>query len=108
MMFGPHRLSLHTCSNDRKELIWQKGERVVNAHTQDNITIDEHFVGRTQLFINEDKRNCSLLLRHISTADAGVYTCYAIEKIDDSIYLTESTEVNLTGEFFNSEFIYPS
>ncbi|XP_059356297.1 uncharacterized protein LOC132095387 isoform X2 [Carassius carassius] len=84
-----------TCSNDRKELIWQKGERVVNAHTQDNITVDEHFVGRTQLFINKEKRNCSLLLRHISTTDAGVYTCYAIEYVDAGIYLTESTEVNL-------------
>lgn len=93
--FGKDVLLSCTCSNDRKELIWQKGERLVNAHTQDNITIDEHFVGRTQLFINEDKRNCSLLLRHISTADAGVYTCHAIEMIDDSIYLKESTEVNL-------------
>ncbi|KTG37838.1 hypothetical protein cypCar_00017493 [Cyprinus carpio] len=95
---GKDVLLSFNCSKDPKELIWQKGERLVNVHSQDKITIDDSYVDRTQLFINMEKRNCSLLLRNISTADAGLYTCYAIDTVDNKVWTKESTEVNLTVE----------
>ncbi len=96
------------CSNDPKELVWQKGDRVVNAHSQDKIIIDESYVNRTQLFINMEKRNCSLLLLKISKTDAGLYTCHALFSVENNIWSRKPTDVNLTGEFSNYEFIYPS
>ncbi|XP_016144206.1 sodium channel subunit beta-2-like [Sinocyclocheilus grahami] len=95
---GKDVLLSFNCFNVPKELIWQKGDRVVNAHSQDKINIDDSYVDRTQLFLNEEKRNCSLLLRNISTADAGLYTCHALDSVDNNIWSKESTEVNLTVE----------
>lgn len=93
---GQNVLLSFNCSNDPEELIWQKGDRVVNAHSQDKIIIDESYVNRTQLFINKEKRNCSLLLLNISERDAGIYTCHALAGVDNNVWSRKSTEVNLT------------
>ncbi|KAF4108882.1 uncharacterized protein si:dkey-192g7.3 [Onychostoma macrolepis] len=84
------------CSNDPKELVWQKGDRVVNVHPQDKSIIDDSYVDRTQLFINKENRNCSLLLRNISATDAGLYTCHALVRVDNDVWSSKSKEVNLT------------
>ncbi|KAL0184569.1 hypothetical protein M9458_020265, partial [Cirrhinus mrigala] len=50
----------------------------------------------TQLFLTSDERNCSLLIRNISTEDAGVYICHALASVDKKVYSRKTTEVNLT------------
>ncbi len=96
------------CSNDPKELVWQKGDIVVNVHPLDNSIINATYVNRTQLFLNKEKRNCSLLLLDISTKDAGLYTCHTLFHVDNGVWSKESIEVYLTGEFSNYECINPS
>lgn len=91
------------CSNDPKELVWQKGDRVVNVHPQDKSIIDDSYVDRTQLFINQENRNCSLLLRNISETDAGLYTCHALVSVDNSVWSSKSTVVNLTVSVMESD-----
>ncbi len=96
------------CSNDPNELVWQKDDIIVNVHPPDKSIIHETYMNRTQLFINKEKRNCSLLLLNISTKDAGLYTCHALVSVDNNVWSRKSTQVYLTGEFFNYEFINPS
>uniref|UniRef100_A0A673JT49 Si:dkey-192g7.3 n=1 Tax=Sinocyclocheilus rhinocerous TaxID=307959 RepID=A0A673JT49_9TELE len=91
------------CSNDPKELIWVKGQRVVNVHPHDKSIIDDSYVDRTQLFLNKEKRNCSLLLLNIFSADAGLYTCHALVSVGDNVWSKRSSEVNLTGELSKFE-----
>lgn len=105
---GKDVLLSFNCSNDPNELIWQKGEKVVNVHPLDKSIINVTYVNRTQLFINEEKKNCSLLLLNISTEDAGLYTCHALVSVDNNVWTSKSTEVNLTGEFSIYEFNNPS
>lgn len=92
------------CSNDPKELVWQTDLRVVNFHSHEISKIDDAYVDRTQLFLNKEKRNCSLLLIKVSSEDAGLYTCYALFRVGDAwssktskVYLTVS-EMNIDPE----------
>ncbi|XP_026073529.1 uncharacterized protein LOC113053078 [Carassius auratus] len=84
------------CSNDLDELIWKKDQRVVNVHPHNKSIIDESYINRTQLFLNKQKRNCSLLLLNFSSADAGLYTCHALVSIGDKVWSRQSSEVYLT------------
>ncbi|XP_043105521.1 uncharacterized protein si:dkey-192g7.3 [Puntigrus tetrazona] len=93
---GQDVLLSFNCSNDPNELSWQKGSRVVNAHSKDPINIDHSYVNRTHLFINKENRNCSLLLHNLSTADAGLYSSYAIVSLGDNVWSSMLSEVNLT------------
>ncbi|KAL0184570.1 hypothetical protein M9458_020266, partial [Cirrhinus mrigala] len=61
---------------------------IVNAHSKEEINIDVSYKDRTQLFLTNDNRNCSLLIRNISTEDAGV--------VDKKVYSRKTTEVILT------------
>ncbi|XP_067301188.1 sodium channel subunit beta-2 [Pseudorasbora parva] len=84
------------CSNDSK-VAWQKGLRVVNAYLQDSSTnIDQAYVDRTELFLEKEKSNCSIMIRNISSVDAGVYTCYPIVEVQGRVWSKKSLEFNLT------------
>ncbi len=98
-------LSLN-CTDNPKELVWQKGDIVVNVHPQDKSIIDD-YGNRTQLFINQEKGNCSLLLRNISTEDAGLYTCHVLDRINNNFWSRKSSKVYLTGELSKLEYNYP-
>lgn len=95
------------CSSVSK-LVWQKGERVVSDYPQDEkISIDQAYMNRTELFLEKEKTNCSLAILNISLADAGVYTCHALFEVSEYTWSRKSLEVNLTGEFSKTEFIFP-
>ncbi|KAK7154378.1 hypothetical protein R3I94_007649 [Phoxinus phoxinus] len=79
------------------ELVWQKGERVVYDYPKDERTsIDQAYINRTELFLEKDPTNCSLMILNISSADAGVYTCHALFSVSGDIWSRKSLEVNLT------------
>lgn len=85
------------CSNDSGSLAWQKDLRVVNAYPQYSKTdIDQAYVNRTELFLEKDKSNCSMMIRKISPEDAGVYTCYVGVRVVDNLWSLTSLKVNLT------------
>ncbi|XP_059418229.1 uncharacterized protein LOC132153071 isoform X2 [Carassius carassius] len=91
------------CSNDPEALIWQRDQRIVNVHPYEKI-IDDAYVDRTQLFLNKEKRNCSLLLINVSSEDTGLYTSHALVRVGDTwsrttskVYLTVS-EMNIGPE----------
>lgn len=87
----------------QKNLIWQKDQIIVNVHPHDKSIINDSYVDRTQLFLNKEKRNCSLLLRNVSSTDAGLYTSYALVSVGDNVWSKRSLEVNLTvSEMKNS------
>ncbi|XP_065108029.1 uncharacterized protein [Paramisgurnus dabryanus] len=87
------------CPSKPDSLVWQIGKRVVSVHSQnkDDInSIDKMFINRTQLFLHMDKKNCSMLLLNVSLEDAGVYTCHALDDVQDTTSSRNSLDVNLT------------
>lgn len=84
------------CSNDPDELIWQNGNVIVNGYSKDEIIIDAFYKDRTQLFLNNEKGNCSLLLLNITLKDEGVYTCHLIVSVSPRVSKTTKLKVNLT------------
>lgn len=88
-------------------LVWQRGDTVVNGYPQEREYIDQAYIDRTELFLEKDKTDCSLMILNISSADAGVYTCHALFHVSDDIWSRNALEVNLTGELSKTEFIYP-
>ncbi|XP_056088898.1 uncharacterized protein si:dkey-192g7.3 [Rhinichthys klamathensis goyatoka] len=83
------------CTNVSK-LVWQKGETVVNGYPQERKSIDQAHIDRTELFLEKEKTNCSLMILNITSADAGVYTCHALFSVSDRIWSRKELEVNLT------------
>ncbi|XP_056320984.1 uncharacterized protein si:dkey-192g7.3 [Danio aesculapii] len=84
------------CSGDLKDLVWQRELRVVNVYPEDKSNIDPSYLGRTELFLKNQKKNCSLLLLNISVEDTGVYTCYRIISVDTGVSTMSQFQVNLT------------
>jgi len=92
------------CSN-MSMLVWQKGEIVVNGYPQERI--GQAHTDRTELFLEKEKTNCSLMILNITIADAGVYTCHAVLNVSDGLWSWKALEVNLTGELSKTECIFP-
>ncbi|KAK2904848.1 hypothetical protein Q8A67_006647 [Cirrhinus molitorella] len=85
------------CSDEHNELVWQKGMRVLNIHPQDESAIDVSYKNRTQLFLNNEKRNCSLLIRNITKEDEGLYSCHALGS-SNTVYSRKQSDVFLTDD----------
>lgn len=87
------------CSEDLKQLAWQRDLRMVTVYPEDKSNIDPSYMGRTQLFLKNEKKNCSLLLLNFSMEDEGVYTCFRIISVATGVSTMSPFKVNLTGEF---------
>ncbi|XDV30217.1 hypothetical protein PO909_033184, partial [Leuciscus waleckii] len=93
------------CSSVTK-LVWQKGDTVViNSYPPERESIDQAYIDRTELFLEKEKTDCSLMILNISPADAGVYTCHTLFLVDDNIWSRNELKVKLTGEFPKTEYI---
>nr|XP_055072275.1 uncharacterized protein si:dkey-192g7.3 isoform X1 [Misgurnus anguillicaudatus] len=87
------------CPSNPDELVWQIGERVVSVYSQNKDainSIDKMFINRTKLFLHMNNTNCSMLLHNVSLVDAGVYTCHALNYVQDNISSRNALDVNLT------------
>ncbi|XP_073702454.1 uncharacterized protein [Garra rufa] len=87
------------CSNEPNDLSWQKGMTIVNVHLEDKSLIDVSYKDRTQIFLNNEKTNCSLLIRNISKKDEGLYTCHALTSVHEGgrkFWSRKSSDVFLT------------
>lgn len=87
------------CSEDLKQLAWQRDLRMVTVYPEDKSNIDPSYMGRTQLFLKNEKKNCSLLLLNFSMEDEGVYTCFRIISVATGVSTMSPFKVNLTAVF---------
>ncbi|TSL16070.1 hypothetical protein Baya_5878 [Bagarius yarrelli] len=81
------------CSEDTEKLVWQIGEDIVVNHCCEyKDPLHEYYVNRTQVFLRNTKKNCSLHLRDVSLNDSRKFTCWKFDAKGD---LQEIHEVGL-------------
>ncbi|TRZ03508.1 hypothetical protein DNTS_007031 [Danionella cerebrum] len=76
-------------------LAWQKDDKLLSSYPEEKNIIAAEYIGRTQLFLNNEKTNCSLLLLNISHTDSGLYQCYVIVDVQTGVGRATPHEVNL-------------
>lgn len=90
------------CFEDTKKLVWQIGEEIVVNHCCENKhPLHESYVNRTQVFLWNKNKNCSLLLRDVSLNDSRNFTCYVFDG-KENLQQVHVVGLNVTDAVFTT------